>query len=441
MASLRFDVSAASSGPTRLSADRIQSIAGQLDRTRADFLASARDDADPAGFFGLPEQQLAAYLRDRQQSPLGRIFHVANGLHHHFDAVVVLGLDDVTLGARALRDACCDPYHNERSRAARGSKPRMYFGGDAFDNDAAASLIERILEGGYGDTPAERRWAIVVVDRSGESLPTAVALRQFLAALEMSLGAEAAQWLGRLVIPITGGDGRLRLLATEMGCEEVYTIPAGLPSGFDVLSPISLMPAAMLGLDCIKLLEGAAVMNEHFRAAEPADNMAIQHAAVQLACGDAGARPRSQAIVWSEALRTVARWCQSIGDHGNDHGGHPPSPAACETYRGSGIHHIMVDSDRHDVLGVGRLGVGNSLRDQDGLNAIADQTLTELMQSAAGNHRDRSAQSGELTTITTLPTIDTFVLGQLFQMCMISAHLQRQFIGEPSSPGPDSGSA
>ena len=61
---------------------------------------------------------------------------MANGIHHEIDAVAVLGIGGSYMGARALMEACCDPYHNELTRAERGSKPRMYFEGNNVDNDA-----------------------------------------------------------------------------------------------------------------------------------------------------------------------------------------------------------------------------------------------------------------------------------------------------------------
>ncbi len=133
-----------------------------------------------ARFFWLPEEQLAAYEAEREQSELGRIFKVANGMHDEIDAVVVLGIGGSYMGARAMMEACCDPYHNELTRGNRGSKPRMYFEGNNVDNDASAALLHRLAQGGYGDSPAEKRTAIVVISKSGGTMETAVAFRQFL---------------------------------------------------------------------------------------------------------------------------------------------------------------------------------------------------------------------------------------------------------------------
>ncbi|TWU50952.1 Glucose-6-phosphate isomerase [Rubripirellula tenax] len=365
-----------------------------------------------APFFRWPENQFSAYLADRTDSELGRVFKVANGLHDHIDAVVVIGTGDVTLGVKAMRDACSDPYHNELSRAARGSKPRMYFAGDRFDNDATASLIHRITEGGYGDSPAEKRWAIVVIDPVGQTPETAVALRQFVSVLERSLGGEADAWLPRLLIPITSANSRLDRLAAEIGCQQVFSVPPELGNLSDdlfrVLSPVGLLPAAMLGLDCVKLLEGAAAINDHFIATDYADNLVLKQVAVEHVISKHRGHPTAETNVWVDALKTAARWRDRLNQ-------------ATTPSHGKLINHITVDQDRQD-----RLVVGKSRRDQDHLNAIGDQTLTTLNRNAIQAANDQPKDGRHPTTQTIFPTVDTFVLGQWFQMSMIARALRHE---------------
>ncbi|MCA9140936.1 MAG: hypothetical protein KDB00_29395, partial [Planctomycetales bacterium] len=120
---------------------------------------------DELPFIALPEQQLLAYDKHRESSELGHIFRIANGLHDFIDAVAVIGTGGGWLGAKALFTACCDPYHNELTRAARGSKPRTYFADHSMDNDQFQSLIGRLHAGGYGDTSAEKPWAVIAMEQ------------------------------------------------------------------------------------------------------------------------------------------------------------------------------------------------------------------------------------------------------------------------------------
>ena len=45
----------------------------------------------------------------------------------------------------------------------------------------------------------------------------------------------------------------------------MFDVPDGVGGRFSVLSAVGLLPAALMGLDVVQLLEGAAAMNEHFR--------------------------------------------------------------------------------------------------------------------------------------------------------------------------------
>lgn len=279
MSLIRFDYRGALHPGYGVTKQLVSSQSEKLAALRDEVLASFAEQP-PGSYFSLPQQQLAAYAATRELSDLGRIFAVANSLHDHLDAVVVLGNRESLSGPRAVFQACCDPYHNEQSRAARGSKPRMYFGGDSFDNDSSAALAERLVAGGYGDSPADRRWAIIVIDHAGDHGETEVALQRLLEILRKQLGQSATTWLPRLVIPVTALDSPLRQLAREIGCNEVFEFPEHLADLHSVLSNAGLLPAAMLGLDCMRFLQGAVAMNEHFLTARFDENVVLQFVAV-----------------------------------------------------------------------------------------------------------------------------------------------------------------
>ena len=144
----------------------------RLERVRDQFVASHSvdfsDDSNlcarlppELSFFALPEQQLLSYEKHREASELGHVFQIANGLHDFIDAIVLTGSGTDCRGVHAIAGACCDPFHNELTRAARGSKPRLYIAGKDFDNDQLQSLISRLATAGYGDTTDEDCWAII----------------------------------------------------------------------------------------------------------------------------------------------------------------------------------------------------------------------------------------------------------------------------------------
>ena len=449
MSLLRFDPSGSINDDFGVTQDQIDGLSDPLTELRAEMVDVDQQQYDSgqvpeakqpldARFFWLPEELLSDYEQDRQGSELGRIFRVANGMHDEIDAVAVLGIGGSYMGARAMMEACCDPYHNELSRGARGSKPRMYFEGNNVDNDASAALLSRLASAGYGDSPAEKRHAIVVISKSGGTLETATAFRQFLAALECSLGADAEALLGRLVIPVTGESGKLHDLATEIGCEEIFSVPEGVGGRFSVLSSVGLMPAAMLGLDCIKLLEGAVAMNEHFKSAAFEDNVVLQYVAVNHLLAKYREKSIRVMSVWSKSLESVGLWYDQLLAESNGKQGLGVTPLTTVNTRDLHSRHQQHQQGRNDKVfnniivenyRMDRLAVGNSGRNQDTLNDIADKTLPEIMSAAIKGTNDALHEDGRPTTDLILPNIDTHVLGQLFQMLMIATVIEGRLLG------------
>ncbi|MCP4816542.1 MAG: glucose-6-phosphate isomerase, partial [Planctomycetaceae bacterium] len=65
-----------------------------------------------AAFYLLPERLLEEHQQHGDASQLGRILETAGRLRDTVDAVALLGIGGSYMGARALMEACCDPYHN-----------------------------------------------------------------------------------------------------------------------------------------------------------------------------------------------------------------------------------------------------------------------------------------------------------------------------------------
>ena len=241
------------------------------------------------------------------------------------------------------------------------------------------------------------RWGIVVISKSGGTLETAVAFRQFLAALRQVVRRRRQQLSRQLVVPVTGQSGKLFDLAQAIGCPEIFHVPDGVGGRFSVLSPVGLLPAAILGLDVVRLLEGAA-----------GDERAFSHAHRRQQRGAAVCRrlppdgkKRKATIrvlsVWSKALEAVGLWydqllAESLGKQ--EQGATPITAVNTRDLHSRAQQHqegrrdklhtnLIVDHWRTDPL-----PVGASDLNQDELNKHADKTLPEIMAAAiAGTNR------------------------------------------------------
>ncbi len=432
---LRLDPTGAIDDEFGVTRQQLESIAPVLDELRSTWIAATTNAAAErgAGFLRLPKKQLDDYTRLREASELGRVFKLANTIMDEIDAVVILATGGESLGPKAMIDACCAPYHNELLRGARGGKPRVYFEGNDLNNDATQAVLSRLSVGGYGEAEIERRWAIVVIDQSGQSLPPAIALRQFVAALRAGLPSDSSARVERLVIPITGQSGKLTEVASELGCEVGFAVHDDIDGRYNLLSPVGLLPAALLGFDCMKLLEGAVAMTDHFENSPADTNMVLQFVAMNHLLNASRGRTIRELRCWGKELESLGRWYEWLIAAQAEPGETAALPI---TTTGDGtqasnpssfrplsqlriINNLIVEKCRTDPL-----DVGTSCWTQDGLQGFETKTLADLAMTMIATDRDSMRARSQPTIDIHLPTIDTFVLGQLFQMLMIATSIE-----------------
>ena len=377
-----------------------------------------------AAFFDLPERFL-----DADRPLVDDIVATADRLAADVDRVVVLGIGGSYMGARALLEACCHPYHNELSRDGRKGRPRIYFEGNNADNDATAGLLD-LLRG-------DDRWAIVVVSKSGGTLETAAALRTFLDALRTSCGGDEEKFRRR-VVPVTGETGKLRDLAAALGCPKVFPIHDGVGGRFSVLDPVGLLPAAVLGLDVRRLLGGAVAMNERFRTAAPGENPVLDYAGISHWMEVRRGATIRVLSTWGKRLEAVGLWydqllAESLGKNGQ--GATPLTVVNTRDLHSRGQQHQEGRRDKLITNLVVRetarpaIALEKSNRNEDKLNELAGKTLPDILDAALRGTNQAYADDHRLTADINLPRLDEAVLGQLFQMFMIATVVEGRLIG------------
>ncbi len=448
---LRYDPSGALIDETGLAASDLESVAPRLTAARDEVLADAQlwqsgsevpEKKQPldAGFIHLPERLLKAFRADPADSEVGQIIATASRLANSVGRVVVLGIGGSYMGARALLEACCHPYYNQLDRDMRHGRPQIFFEGHNVDNNGTQGLIDLLRAGSgttkSGTTEISDRWAIVVISKSGATLETAVAFRQLLAELRTACGDDP-QALAERVVPVTGPAGRLFDLSAALGCPDRFNIPDGVGGRFSILTSVGLLPAALMGLDIVKLLEGAAAMNEHFRTAPPGENGVLDFTAVgHLMEERRGANIRVLST-WGRRLEAVGLWydqllAESLGKQQrgatpltvvNTRDLHSRGQQHQEGRRDKLITNLIVDhADRPP------LGVGHSQLDHDQLNALSEKTLPDILTAAIAGTNRAYRDDGRPTADLHLPRLDEYVLGQLFQMLMLATAVEGRLI-------------
>jgi glucose-6-phosphate isomerase len=443
---LNYDWNGVQLPSTGLAPEALQELSPQLISARDEVIADVdlwnSNGAVPAekapldaGFIEMPERLLAEYNSQRETSELQQILTASRRLSESVDRVVLLGIGGSYMGARALMECCNHPYHNELNRAQRGGVPRLYFEGNNVDNDATNGLLDLVR--GAPATNVDDAWGIVVISKSGGTLETAVSLRVFLEALRDSCAHDEGLIADR-VIPVTGTSGKLFELAQAIGCPDIFKVPDGVGGRFSVLSAVGLIPAAILGLDVVKLLEGAAAMTEHFRTAPPCDNRVLDYVGVCHLMEDQRMANLRVLSVWSKALESVGLWydqllAESIGkqERGatpltvlNTRDLHSRAQQHQEGTRDKLFTNIVLDDYRTDPI-----TVTASALNQDELNSIAGKTMPDLMKAAFDGTNAAYKDDGRPTADIRLPDTSEYSLGQLLQMLMLATVVEGRLIG------------
>ncbi|HJZ57829.1 MAG TPA: glucose-6-phosphate isomerase, partial [Gemmataceae bacterium] len=303
-----------------LSPDKLDGVKQWLNAVRGRVAAErelhnppARDLPLQAGFIDLPQKLLDQYRRKQDASELGKVLRIAGRLKEAVDRVVLLGIGGSYLGARVLFDALCHTHHNEMPAKLRMGKPRMYFEGNALDNDALQELFELLENTCVDPDLVEECWGVIVISKSGQTLETAAAYR--------AVRAEAARFYGpkselfrQMIVPVTGPKGKLRELCKAEGYtdDDILTIPDEIGGRYSVFTPVGLLPAAVLGLDVRALLLGAATMTKRFLEEPFERNPVLQYAAVNYLMTEELKKPVRVMAVWSKKLEAVGWWYDQL---------------------------------------------------------------------------------------------------------------------------------
>jgi glucose-6-phosphate isomerase len=360
-------------------------------------------------------------------------------LRGDIDRLVLLGIGGSYMGLRALVEALCHPCHNELEREERGGVPRLYYEGNNLDNDSVSGLLDLLRWQCADPRELRQRWGIVVISKSGGTLETAAAFRIFREALEAYYGPDSA-WSRTLVVPITGDEGKLREFARVRGYPDVFPVPDGIGGRFSVFTAVGLYPAAVLGIDVRKVLEGAADMSDRFRSEPYGRNPVLDY----VACCHLLERDRGMHIrvlsTWGNRLEAVGLWydqllAESLGKH--ERGATPITCVNTRDLHSRGQQHQQGGRDKliTNVIASQPTAEAVSLPsvaaplDQDRLNAMAGKTLPQLLEAAIQGTNQAYADDGRPTADIRLPRLDEYALGELLQMLMLATVVEGRLIG------------
>jgi glucose-6-phosphate isomerase len=369
------------------------------------------------------EGRLGFFDLTGERETLGRILQYSAERRGEFDNIVVLGIGGSALGTTALREALCPPNWNELDSEQRRGLPRLYIL-DNIDPTTIAPLLERL---------DLRRTLFNVVSKSGT---TAETMAQFLIIRERLAAACGHEEARRnLVFTTDPTTGLLRRIATDEAIETL-PIPPNVGGRFSVLSPVGLLPAALVGIDIAALLEGARTMDERCRGDKLEENPAGLFATLQF-LADTERQAHCQVLMpYSDRLAAIADWfrqlwAESLGKRHDLNGN--------EVFRGPTPIRALGATDQHSQTQLYMEGprdktitfltireldtdlpIPNLYPDADALAYLGGHTLGQLLRAEENATARALAREGRMNMTIELPALTAHTLGQLLMLFQIA---------------------
>jgi len=267
------------------------------------------------------------------------------------DELLAEGVTDVVLSG--MGGSSLFPEVLARTFGPAAGHPRLW----VLDSTDPAAVLRVEREVPWAST------AVIAASKSGGTVETRAHLARFLARLSDARGEGAAR---RVVVVTDPGTP----LDAEARAQRFRAVVHGEPEvggRYSALSPFGLLPAAVLGIDLDRLLDGARVADARFAidpwsAAGPAQLAAVMAAAVT-------AGRDVMHLLLPGGLRTLGAWIEQL-------------VAESSGKQGSGLLPILTDRPE-EVREDGRRFVV-ALGEQPGLDVLAAQGTPVLLLPWAG---------------------------------------------------------
>ncbi len=366
----------------------------------------ARYAAGTLGFIDLPTEE----------PRVDAILAMAGRFGGTVDHVLLLGIGGSALGPIALRSALCPPHWNELDDAARGGHPRLHVLDNVDPVTIAATLARLPLA----------RTLVLVVSKSGGTVETMAQYLIVREALEAALGVDAAR--SRLVFVTDPEVGALRAVARAEGIATLE-IPSNVGGRFSVLSPVGLLPAALIGIDIRGVMAGAAACAARCTGAELTGNPAGVFAVLQW-LADTSHGGRIQVLMpYADGLRDIASWfvqlwAESLGKIRADGTsvGPTPLPAVGATDQHAQVQLFMEGPRDKTVTFIkvaGREALGlipSRHAERPELGYLGGRTLGHLLEVERQATAGALAARGRLNLTITVPALDARSVGALLYL-------------------------
>lgn len=237
---------------------------------------------------------------------------VANRVKGKAQVLLVCGIGGSYLGARAALEFLQGLYPNRDSE--------IIFIGNTFSSTYLSQVLEHIKG---------KSVVMNVISKSGTTTETSLAFRIFKEYMEKEYGKEECKT--RIIATTDKARGALKALAGQEGYE-TFVIPDDIGGRFSVITPVGLLPLAIMGVDIDSFMLGLKKAYVDFGKADLKDNLAYQYAVARRMLQEKGYNVEMLVSYELQMVQFGEWWKQLFGEsEGKDGLGILPDSACFST--------------------------------------------------------------------------------------------------------------
>lgn len=355
--------------------------------------------ADFLGWLNLPQTY------DREE--FARILSHARRIQKNSDVLIVVGIGGSYLGARAAIEMLQHAFYNYLDKEKRRT-PQIFFAGQ----NLSATYLKQLL-----DIIEKKDVSLNVISKSGTTTEPAIAFRVLRRQMEKKYGREEAA--RRIYATTDRRKGALKALAEENGYE-TFVIPDDVGGRYSVLTAVGLLPIAAAGLDIEAMMKGAFRAQENLTQPDLFRNPAYQYAVLRHSFYQKG-KTIELLVNYEPSLHSFAEWWKQLfgESEGKDGKGLFPVAGHFSTdlhslgqYIQQGRRHLLetvlhVEQSKED------LRIEAESDDRDGLNYLAEKTLSYVNEQAFRGTWLAHTEGGVPNLVIGVPKLDEFHFGYL----------------------------
>ncbi len=351
-----------------------------------------------------------------QKEIVADILQTAKAVRKNFQYFVVLGIGGSALGPIMAFNALCHLHYNDLPKFKRKG-PKFYVE-DNVDPVRMRDLLD-VIE--------PEKTCFNVISKSGATSET---MAQYLIILDQ-LTKAGVNVKDNVIFTTDAKKGNLKKISDELGGIKSYVLPDGVGGRFSQLSPVGLLPAAVLGIDINGLLAGAAYMDSICNKPAMRHNPALMSAVLQVAAMEDG-KNIGVMMPYSDNLKYLADWyCQlwaeSLGKNETLDGqpcnvGQTPVKALGATDQHSQVQ-LYTEGPFDKVttfLSLKKYGcempIPHGCENIPDVSFLGGHTMEELIQAENAATAYALTKAGRMNYTVWIPELNAFTLGQLLFM-------------------------